>query len=568
MAVESPIVKIVYSGNGTTNEFPIPFTYGNENEIAVYYRDLDEVVTKITTNIEVDIYNNKIIYPFTGPSLAVGTSLTIIRETAPLQGIEFDNTGYFKPVMVESAVDKLTRITQEHAEKLNRAIKFPLDSVVEEGDSEEFLTLIQGSEASALAARDAAIVAAGESADSAIAALESEENAAISEQNTTFYANLFLFEEFIKVTDLDSPVSGVTNGSLYLADDENGSIDFNLPALSAIDSNWKAAFIKQSDTANVLNIIAESPDTIKGLGTFEAIDKGIGCVFFKLSDTEWGIRYFAFTESSGMSSLPIGGDTGAALVKNSNTDLDVVWDDFEIEGYSARFNTNWYSKGLRDTLEKILNITYLGPLISSFSGSSNVLREKGNTVSSITLSVDVAKRSNAIERIRFLQGATVIADNFPPAQTGSGVTTAPYNTPFSDNRMFTVEVTDETGSNGGPTTVSANVSYTFIYPYYTGAANPGISAAVVATLSKLIISSTATLNRSFTAANGNVYYFAYPAVYGALTSILDENGFEVFGSFTRRIENITGLDGNAVSYNIYESNNPVVAGTTNFTFKR
>jgi len=266
--------------------------------------------------------------------------------------------------------------------------------------------------------------------------------------------------------------------------------------------------------------------------------------------------------------LPPGGLAGAALTKVSGTDFDADWDDFVITGFSNRFGVAWSSAGLRDTLLKILDIIYASPLIASFTGSSNVLREKGTSVSNITLSVAVTKRTNLIARIRFLQGATVIQDDNPPAQTGSGTTTAPYVGPFTDNITFTVEVTDEATVDGGPTTVSANVSYSFVYPYYKGAGAVGLSAAAVAGLTKLVMNSNANYNTTFTTANGDVYYFAYPASYGNLVSILDENGFETFSSWTRRTENITGLDGNAVSYAIYEFNNPVVAGSTNFTFKR
>lgn len=266
-------------------------------------------------------------------------------------------------------------------------------------------------------------------------------------------------------------------------------------------------------------------------------------------------------------SLPNGGAIGAALVKNSATDGDAEWDDLVISGYSARFGVAWSSTGLRDFIEKILDITYLGPLIASFSGSSNTLREKGDAVASIVLSTNVTKRSNNIARIRFLQGVTVIADENPPVVIGSGITTATYSTPFSDNITFTTEVTDATGG-GGPTMVTANTSYSFVYPYYYGADVPGLTPAQVAALTKSIINSSANVNRVFNTANGDVYYFAYPASYGNLTSILDENGFETFSSWTKTVANITGLDATAVSYNIYESNNPVVAGTTNFTFKR
>lgn len=287
----------------------------------------------------------------------------------------------------------------------------------------------------------------------------------------------------------------------------------------------------------------------------------------RVNDAGNGFIFGDSTAQSSAGKLPDGGAAGAALTKNSTTDGDASWDDFAISGYSNRFGAAFSSNGLRDTLIKILDLTYVGPLIASFTGSSNTLREKGASVASIVLSVNVTKRSDPIGRIRFLQGATVIADNFPPATTGSGVTTANYSTPFSDNISFTVEVTD-TGVSGGPSMVSSSTSYSFVYPYYYGAGASGKTPAQVAALTKQIIASTLTVNENYTTANGDVYYFAYPAAYGNLVSILDANGFETIGSWTKTVANITGLDASAQSYNIYASNNPVVAGSTNFTFKR
>lgn len=269
----------------------------------------------------------------------------------------------------------------------------------------------------------------------------------------------------------------------------------------------------------------------------------------------------------GTGALPPGGDIGAVVVKQSLDDYDVDWDTMAFDGYSSRFNELFSSTNLRDTLEKILEFSYLAPQVT-LSGSSNILREKGDSVSSVTLSASVTRRSDPIARIQFFQGVTSIADYNPPVITGSGITTAPYSTPFSDNISFTVQVTD-TGATGGPTTVTSNtLTYNFVYPYYYGAGAPGLTAASVAGLTKNIIASTATVNRSFTTGAGDVYYFAYPASYGVLASILDENGFEVIGDWTLRVENITGLDSTPVSYNIYEFNNPVVAGSTDFTFSR
>jgi len=330
------------------------------------------------------------------------------------------------------------------------------------------------------------------------------------------------------------------------------ALDFILGAVQRLASRAsKTVRINEADDETVFN--PELPPVVNGSGKL-----------IKVKDDGSGLEFGPASSSVG---LPNGGDTGAVLVKLSPTSQDAGWDDLIIEGYSNRFGVYWSSQGLNDFITQLLDIVYAGPLIASFVGSSNVLREKGDTVTSINLTVTVTKRSNLIDRIRFLQGMTVISDLQPPSNTGSGSTVQNYTVPFSDNITFTVEVTDASGG-GGPTMVSANVTYSFVYPYYHGCGAPGRTASQVAAMSKSIINSNANLNRSFTSLNGDVYYFAYPTSYGALTSILDENGFETFADWTLRTENITGLDGNPVSYRIYESDNPVVAGSTNFTFKR
>jgi hypothetical protein len=285
--------------------------------------------------------------------------------------------------------------------------------------------------------------------------------------------------------------------------------------------------------------------------------------------TPWIIYFDSLvgSGSSGGGGVPDGGAEGAALVKASGTNQDLAWDNLEFSGFSERFGEAFDSAGLNDTLAKILELGYAAPLIS-LSGSSNSVREKGATVSSITLTATITRRSDPIARIQFFRGVTSIADFNPPANTGSGTQNATYSTPFSDTTSFTAQVRDN-GASGGPTTVTSNtVTYNFVYPYYFGAALPGRTAVQVAALTKDIRVSTASLNKVFTTSAGDVFYFAYPASYGALTSILDENGFETFGDWTLRIENITGLDSNPVSYRIYEFNNPVVAFTTNYTFIR
>ena len=67
---------------------------------------------------------------------------------------------------------------------------------------------------------------------------------------------------------------------------------------------------------------------------------------------------------------------------------------------------------------------------------------------------------------------------------------------------------------------------------------------------------------------GEFIYFCYPAVYGDLTSILDGNGFETLGAFTKFTRNQDGAAAgwSGRSYNIYKSGITSVPNQT-FIFK-
>ena len=143
-------------------------------------------------------------------------------------------------------------------------------------------------------------------------------------------------------------------------------------------------------------------------------------------------------------------------------------------------------------------------------------------------------------------------------------------TTFSDTTSFIGQVDDVADNGNGPSTANSNtVTYSFVYPYYFGFGDPGLTASQVAALTKDVIASTASKTVTFNPnVGGKKFYFAYPASYGALTSILDVNNFETIGDWTLTTTNITGLDTTAQSYRIYSFNNTVVAGTYQYTFKR
>lgn len=254
--------------------------------------------------------------------------------------------------------------------------------------------------------------------------------------------------------------------------------------------------------------------------------------------------------------------------QSSNSSGGLSDDDYAYSGFSSRFGQVFSSNGLNDTLEKILNITYTAPSVSLSASGSTLIYEKGATVASTTLSASVTKKSDPILAVRFYQGATLLDTQTSGGSIpNGGVSSFNYSIPFTDTISFNVQV-DDSGATGGPSTVASTASFTFVYPYYSDAGAIGKSPSQVGLLTKSIINSTATVVKNMTATTGQVFYFAFPTSYGALTSILDINNFETIADWTLTTANIVGLNGVSVSYKIYEFKNPVTAGTYQYTFKR
>lgn len=107
--------------------------------------------------------------------------------------------------------------------------------------------------------------------------------------------------------------------------------------------------------------------------------------------------------------------------------------------------------------------------------------------------------------------------------------------------------------------VSASKTMQFILPYYYGASN----ASTIADFTGLTESVTAKGQKTFNYTTDNQYMiFAYDSAYGNLKSILDGNGFETIGGWTKKSVTVDGF-----SYFVYVSNSPTTDTNAPFTFK-
>lgn len=189
--------------------------------------------------------------------------------------------------------------------------------------------------------------------------------------------------------------------------------------------------------------------------------------------------------------------------------------------------------------------------VTGFSNNIGIV-EKGTTVSSITFTWTYNRNASNPAS----QGISPDVSSFATSlrtvtQTGLSLTA---------DTVFTLA-----GVGDDSTNFSATTEPRWVYPYYYGVGAQGLTGAEIAGLTKLIVlSGNKTESFSPTA---QVPYFAYPAAYGDLTSILDPNGFETIGDWTKSTKTIVGLDSTSQNYTCYEFNNPTTQSGFAYTFK-
>ena len=201
---------------------------------------------------------------------------------------------------------------------------------------------------------------------------------------------------------------------------------------------------------------------------------------------------------------------------------------------------------------------YIAPSVNLSVTPTNSLREYGDNITSVDLSANTTKNTNDITSVEFFRDGSSIHVVSSPSASG-GTETYTDSTGVSSNTTYRVDVSD------GTQTVSDSESYNFVYPYYHGTGAPGLTPSEVQNLTKLIESKSNKV--VYESPSSEVYYFAYPASYGSLSSILDSNGFEIIGDFTETDETFSMLDGTDQTYKVYEFNNLTTQTDFKITYK-
>ena len=205
-----------------------------------------------------------------------------------------------------------------------------------------------------------------------------------------------------------------------------------------------------------------------------------------------------------------------------------------------------YPKGTDlETIITDILVKYIKPGVSISISPNTTVYEVGSTISSLSITANVTKNSNAIANTKFYVGGTLVNTN--TTQTDTGSITYNYTSGITSTTNVKSVVND--GKND---TTSNVITINFVYPMYVGLES--------GTLTKLVRVKGNYTYSNITCTNDSVI-FKYPSSYGDLKSILDPNGFENLSSFTKTTETI-----NSVSYNVYTSGKATLSGFS-YTFK-
>tara|TARA_R100001015_G_C4634554_1_gene201272 strand:- start:231 stop:1937 length:1707 start_codon:yes stop_codon:yes gene_type:complete len=135
MTVSSTTNKVSYSGNGSTTVFAYTFKIFADADLKVFIRSSAGVETQktLTTHYTVSNAGNASggnVTFTTGNTPASGETVVIQRELALTQGTDYVENDPFPAESHEDALDRLTFITQQQQEEIDRAIKASVTNTI------------------------------------------------------------------------------------------------------------------------------------------------------------------------------------------------------------------------------------------------------------------------------------------------------------------------------------------------------------------------------------------------------------------------------------------------------
>lgn len=118
-----------FVANGVNKDWGFDFTILSQDDVIVQVRDGTDNTTIVDYTTDLGFYpaddfgSGTVRYPIVGAALAVGKQIRILREVAYFQPERIGKEGKFLPQTHEKALDRVTILTQQVDDNLERAVK-------------------------------------------------------------------------------------------------------------------------------------------------------------------------------------------------------------------------------------------------------------------------------------------------------------------------------------------------------------------------------------------------------------------------------------------------------------
>ena len=350
----------------------------------------------------------------------------------------------------------------------------------------------------------------------------------------------------------DSEIAKITTGE--------GSIGARLTAVEAKNTEQDTAIANAQKQADK-GVADAAAEATRAQAAEKVLTDNLAAEVTRATNAETANKNAIATNSNAITVLngdsTVEGSVDKKIADNNIFDTDILTVN-ALGGIKAGENLNGMT--IEEVLKKLL-YPYVAHLVSASSSPNGGVFECGNNQTVTEIKATITKKSEPITKVEFVDGSNVLETKTDGIAAGGSVTHSCSIIVSTNNKSFTVNVTDKSGKVVTATTGK----FTFVYPYYWGvcANDATIDEAMVKGLTKKV-ETKGSKGVTYTA-NFQRAVIAYPASYGNIKKILDPNSFDVTATFTKHSINVTGLDGKSVAYYVYV-NSAFTATNFKFTF--
>ena len=289
MTVLSELSKIAYIGSSSQTLYPIPFEYINTDDVKVsIYTSNNEFVENWTYSVQYVIEGGN-VKVLSGYNIDNTKKLLILRMVDLVQDNKYREGGDFPAKSTETSFDKLTMITQQLQETLDRCVKV---EVLDNQTPEELLQTVYDKLDSATEIAGDAINAANQAqtaADNATAAVTSAEQTLVQTQAYVDSAKVDINNT--KNTAINTINSTVSTAKGDITNTANNATSNITSTVTQAKTDINAAI--DEATMNISNTSTSAINTIN-----TAVSNAESNISTIVSDAEGSITNIAVTEAN------------------------------------------------------------------------------------------------------------------------------------------------------------------------------------------------------------------------------------------------------------------------------